>query len=62
MGEDASRVECVLLKRLLFCRFIKMLLVREPFSKWLEAEDESCKVVNAKPPVEKAEAPNREIC
>jgi hypothetical protein len=39
-----------------------MLLVREPFSEWLAVEDESCKAVNVKPPVEKAEAPKREIC
>lgn len=51
LADDVSREECALLKMPLFCKFIKMLLVREPFNERLVDEAESCKPANAKLPV-----------
>lgn len=59
---DMSREGRALLKTPLFCRFIKILLVREPFSELPVVGAESCKPANAKLPVWKAEAPKRETC
>jgi hypothetical protein len=51
LADDVSREDCTLLKMPLFCKFIKILLVREPFTERLVDEAESCKPANAKLPV-----------
>jgi hypothetical protein len=51
LADDVSKEDCTLLKMPLLCKFIKILLDREPFTERLVDGAESCKPANAKLPV-----------